>query len=74
MTYERNILYDNIKTANYCFKTGVTAYNKEPIFKHDMTLKHIDTNGHPNIPKVQNTDGRIPSPHGGTAMNNLSSG
>ena len=36
MTYERNILYDSIKTANYCFKTGVTAYNKESTFKHDM--------------------------------------
>jgi plasmid segregation protein ParM len=28
--------YGNIKTANTCFKTGVTAYDKEPTFKSNL--------------------------------------
>ena len=28
--------YGNIKTANTCFRAGVTAYDKEPYFKNDM--------------------------------------
>lgn len=28
--------YGNIKTANYCFKTGITAYDAEPLFTGDM--------------------------------------
>ena len=30
--------YGNIKTAHYCFKTGVTAYDKEPTFKRNMLV------------------------------------
>lgn len=30
--------YGNIKTAHYCFKTGVTAYDKEPTFKSNMLI------------------------------------
>ncbi len=30
--------YGNIKTAHTCFKTGVTAYNKEPTFKSDLLI------------------------------------
>lgn len=28
--------YGNIKTANCCFKTGITAYDSEPLFTGDM--------------------------------------
>ena len=51
MTYERNILYDNIKTANYCFKTGVTAYDKEPTFKHDMPPSEAEAHGYKRTSK-----------------------
>ena len=30
--------YGNIKTAHYCFRTGVTAYDKEPTFKRNMLV------------------------------------
>lgn len=30
--------YGNIKTANCCFPTGVTVYNKEPIFKENLLV------------------------------------
>ena len=30
--------YGNIKTSHYCFKTGVTAYDKEPTFKSNMLI------------------------------------
>ena len=30
--------YGNIKTAHYCFKTGVTAYKTEPIFKNNLLV------------------------------------
>ena len=30
--------YGNIKTAHCCFKTGVTAYDKEPTFKNNMLV------------------------------------
>ncbi|HZJ77989.1 MAG TPA: ParM/StbA family protein [Clostridia bacterium] len=30
--------YGNIKTANCCFKTGVTAYNSEPTFKENLLI------------------------------------
>ena len=30
--------YGNIKTAHCCFKTGVTAYDKEPTFKSNMLI------------------------------------
>ena len=30
--------YGNIKTANHCFKTGITAYDSEPLFTKDMLL------------------------------------
>ena len=30
--------YGNIKTAHCCFKTGVTAYDKEPTFKSNMLV------------------------------------
>ena len=30
--------YGNIKTAHTCFRTGVTAYDKEPTFKSDMLI------------------------------------
>lgn len=28
--------YGNIKTANHCFKTGITAHDSEPLFTKDM--------------------------------------
>lgn len=30
--------YGNIKTANHCFKTGITAYDSEPLFTKDMLI------------------------------------
>jgi plasmid segregation protein ParM len=30
--------YGNIKTANCCFNTGVTAYDKEPTFKENLLI------------------------------------
>ena len=30
--------YGNIKTANCCFKTGVTVYDKEPTFKENLLI------------------------------------
>ncbi len=30
--------YGNIKTANFCFKTGVSAYEKEPVFKNNLLV------------------------------------
>ena len=34
--------YGNIKTANFCFPTGVTAWDSEPAFKNDLLVY----NGH----------------------------
>ena len=28
--------YGNMKTANFCFPTGITAYDREPLFTADM--------------------------------------
>ena len=28
--------YGNMKTANHCFKTGIFAYDSEPLFTADM--------------------------------------
>ena len=30
--------YGNMKTANCCFPTGVTTYEKEPVFKDNMLV------------------------------------
>ena len=30
--------YGNIKTAHYCFKTGVTSYDHEPLFRRNMLV------------------------------------
>lgn len=30
--------YGNIKTANHCFQTGITAYDSEPLFTKDMLI------------------------------------
>ena len=30
--------YGNMKTANYCFPTGITAYDHEPLFTADMLV------------------------------------
>lgn len=30
--------YGNIKTANYCFPTGLTAYDTEPLFTGNMLV------------------------------------
>src|SRR5574344_554556 len=30
--------YGNMKTANFCFKTGVAAYDSEPLFTKDMLV------------------------------------
>lgn len=30
--------YGNIKTANHCFKTGIRAYDSEPLFTRDMLV------------------------------------
>ena len=40
--------YGNMKTANHCFKTGISAYDSEPLFTADMLTyngkyaKHAD--------------------------------
>ena len=28
--------YGNMKTANHCFKTGISVYDSEPLFTADM--------------------------------------
>ena len=28
--------YGNMKTANYCFRTGIDTYETEPLFTRDM--------------------------------------
>lgn len=28
--------YGNMKTANFCFRTGLTAYDTEPLFTKNM--------------------------------------
>lgn len=28
--------YGNMKTANHCFKTGISAYGSEPLFTAEM--------------------------------------
>ena len=28
--------YGNMKTANHCFKTGISTYDSEPLFTADM--------------------------------------
>lgn len=33
-----NTHYGNMKTANCCFQTGVTVYEKEPIFKDNLLV------------------------------------
>ena len=30
--------YGNMKTANFCFPTGITAYDHEPLFTADMLV------------------------------------
>ena len=30
--------YGNMKTANFCFLTGITAYDHEPLFTADMLV------------------------------------
>ena len=30
--------YGNMKTANHCFKTGIIAYDSEPLFTADMLV------------------------------------
>lgn len=30
--------YVNMKTANFCFPTGITAYDHEPLFTADISL------------------------------------
>ena len=30
--------YGNIKTANTCFKAGVTAHEKEPTFRNNLLI------------------------------------
>lgn len=30
--------YGNMKTANFCFKTGISAYDSEPLFTKDMLI------------------------------------
>lgn len=30
--------YGNMKTANCCFPTGITAYDREPLFTADMLV------------------------------------
>lgn len=30
--------YGNMKTANCCFPTGITAYDHEPLFTADMPV------------------------------------
>ena len=33
--------YGNMKTANCCFPTGITAYDHEPLFTADVLLIHL---------------------------------
>ena len=33
--------YGNMKTANCCFQAGVTAYDKEPVFKDNLLVWHL---------------------------------
>jgi len=30
--------YGNMKTANFCFRTGLTAYDTEPLFTKNMLV------------------------------------
>ena len=34
--------YGNMKTANCCFPTGITAYEQEPLFTADMLVYTAD--------------------------------
>ena len=33
--------YGNMKTANCCFKTGISAYDSEPLFTADMQMDRL---------------------------------
>ena len=33
--------YGNMKTANHCFKTGISAYESEPLFTADLELPSL---------------------------------
>ena len=33
--------YGNMKTANFCFPTGITAYDHEPLFTADTRNLHL---------------------------------
>ena len=30
--------YGNIKTSHFCFRSGVTVHDKEPVIKNDMLI------------------------------------
>lgn len=33
--------YGNMKTANFCFPTGIIAYDSEPLFTADMLVYDV---------------------------------
>lgn len=52
--------YGNIKTANHCFKTGITTHDSEPLFTKDMLTYngkyYLIGEGHKNFcPKSRTT-------------------
>ena len=53
--------YGNIKTANHCFKTGITAHDSEPLFTKDMLVYngryYLIGEGHKEfLPEKQNDE------------------
>ena len=52
--------YGNIKTANHCFKTGIIAYDSEPLFTRDMLVYngryYIIGEGHKEFVAEKQTD------------------
>ena len=53
--------YGNIKTANHCFKTGITTHDSEPLFTKDMLIYngkyYLIGEGHKEfLPEKQNDE------------------
>ena len=53
--------YGNIKTANHCFPTGISAHNSEPLFTKDMLIYngkyYLIGEGHKEfLPEKQNDE------------------
>lgn len=59
--------YGNIKTANHCFKTGITTHDSEPLFTKDMLTYngkyYLIGEGHKEfLPEKQNDEDYYRSP------------